>query len=260
MMTVEILPSAAAVARAAAALVASHLEQQPALVLGLPTGRTSIGVYKELRRRHAEDGLDFSRVSTVNLDEFVGLAPNDRRSFRAFMETQFFRHVNIPAGHVNFLDGGAADLAAECARFEQRIADLGGIDLQLLGVGANGHIGFNEPAGQLHARSHPARLTMGTRRANADRFGGRAAAVPPDALSMGMATILGARSIVLMATGREKSRAVASMFTGRVTTSQPVSFLQLHERVTVLLDGPAASRLPRSVQGDRAAHGVMRPA
>ena len=240
-MTIQVLDTAADAARAVAAIVARRLTREPGLVLGLPTGRTSVGVYAELARLHAAGRADFARAHTVNLDEFLGLRPADPGSFRGFMQAHLFRHVNLPRTHAHFLNGRARDVVAECRRFERRIADLGGIDLQLLGLGANAHIGFNEPGGRLHARTHRARLTDGTRRANAAEFGGRAAAVPREALTMGMATILDARSIVLLATGRAKARAVASLVTGDITTRRPASFLQLHRDVHVIVDSAAAA-------------------
>jgi glucosamine-6-phosphate deaminase len=164
------------------------------------------------------------------------------------MEKHLFQRVNIPANHVHFLDGRAEDLDEECVRYERLIDSLGGIDLQLLGVGANGHIGFNEPARALRARTHRAELTRGTRRANIGLFGGRLRDVPRDALSMGMTTILEATAIVLIAMGRTKAKAVESLFTGRISTASPVSFLQLHPEVHVIVDQAAAAKLPRALR------------
>jgi glucosamine-6-phosphate deaminase len=238
-MKVRIFDDAARAARAMARIIARQLERQPDSVLGLPTGRTSIAVYKELVRL----GADFSRAHTFNLDEFVGLPADDRRSFHAFMDRHLFCRVNIPAGHAHFLDGAAKDLDAECARFERAIAKAGGIDLLVLGIGANGHIGFNEPGAELFARTHRARLTAVTRRANAGLFAGRPSNVPREALSMGMGTILSARAIVLIASGRSKARAVRAMCSGRITPSLPASFLQLHHDVRLMLDRAAAAHL-----------------
>ena len=222
-MNIRIYHTDSEAARAAASVVANHLDHQPASVLGLPTGRTSLGIYDELARLHAEGTIDFSRAHTFNVDEFVGLAANDRRSFCAFMETHLFSRVNLPKRHIHFLNGQATDLAAACEAFERELADAGGMNLLLLGIGANGHIGFNEPSAALHARSHVAKLTLETRRAVADLFGGRVTAVPREALTMGMGTILDARAIVLVATGKAKVRAVESMFTQRITTARPAS-------------------------------------
>jgi len=247
-MKLHICGTATEAANAAGFLVAEQLGRKPDSVLGLATGRTSLGIYNELVRLHAEGRADFSRAHTLNLDEFIGLSSKDRRSFCAFMERHLFRRVNIPPDHVHFLNGNARDLDAECLRYEALIDSLGGIDLQLLGVGANGHVGFNEPAPALYARTHRARLTLETRRANAPA-GGRVRDVPRDALTIGMATILEASAIVLVAMGRSKARAVEAMFTRNITTAKPVSFLQLHPEVDVILDREAASRLPRSLAG-----------
>jgi glucosamine-6-phosphate deaminase len=228
--------------------VADQLILKPASVLGLPTGRTSLGIYGELVRLHEEGRADFSRAHTFNLDEFIGLDSKDRRSYCAFMEKHLFKRVNVPAAHVHFLNGRAANLDEECLQYERLIDEAGGIDLQLLGVGANGHIGFNEPARTLRARTHRAALQRGTRRANTALFGGRLRSVPREALSMGMATILEASSIVLIAIGSTKARAVQSLFTGRISTSSPVSFLQLHPEIHVIVDRPATAGLPRSLR------------
>jgi glucosamine-6-phosphate deaminase len=203
-------------------------------------------VYDELARLHESGAADFSRAHTFNLDEFVGLAANDKRSYCAFMQKHLFTRINLPGSHVHFLNGGARNHQEECDRFEREIAALGGMDLLLLGIGANAHIGFNEPAHALHARSHKTRLALATRRANASLFGGRLDRVPREALTMGIGTMLDARAVVLIATGREKARAIGSMFEGRISTDRPASVLQLHPRVEVILDLPAAEKLPQS--------------
>jgi len=244
----SICPAAAGAAEAAALIVAQQLAAKPESVLGLPTGRTSLGIYEEIVRLHAAGRADFSRAHTCNLDEFIGLTSRDRRSYCAFMEKHLFRRVNIPPSHVHFLNGQAEDVDGECLRYERLIDSLGGIDLQLLGVGANGHIGFNEPGRALRARTHRATLTRGTRRSNTGLFSGRLRAVPREALSMGMATILEASAIVLVAMGQTKAKAVQSLFTGRVSTASPVSFLQLHPDVHVIVDRAAAAKLPQSLR------------
>lgn len=240
---VRILEDDRAVARAAASRVRRLLAARPAAVLGLPTGRTPILLYERLRQAHAAGRLDFSRATTFNLDEFVGLPPGHPASYRRFMQTHLFDHVNLRPGRIHFLDGTAADPWAECARYEAAIRRAGGIDLQILGIGANAHIGFNEPGRWLHADSHPARLEPGTRRSNAALFEGRVRDVPREALSMGVGTILRARAVLLVATGAGKAAAVAGTLEGPVTTAVPGSFLQLHGDVEVLLDRAAASRL-----------------
>ena len=244
-MKLQICDAVEEVAAAASRLIVEQLRRKPASVLGLPTGQTALPIYDAVVRLHRAGRVDFSRVHTVNLDEFVGLCPTDPRSFRGFMEQHLFRHVNVRADHVHFLAGDARDTGRECVRYERLIASLGGIDLMLLGVGRNGHIGFNEPARDLQLRTHRVGLRMETRRANAASFGGRVGEVPREALSMGMATILQAASIVLVALGRSKAPAVASAFSERISTSKPVSFLQLHPNVTVIVDRAAAAGLPK---------------
>lgn len=229
-----------ALASALATLVLETIVAMPSLVLGLPTGRTPMALYRELRERSGGDRIDWSRVRTFNLDEFAGVSPDDPGSYRAFMQTELFDHVSIDPVNVGMLDGTAPDLKAECSRYDAAIAAAGGIDVQILGIGANGHIGFNEPADGLCARTHIAELQQGSREANAHLFGGAWRAVPEHALSMGMGTILGARQIILMATGREKAEAVAGMIEGLITPRLPASFLQVHPRVTVMLDAAAA--------------------
>jgi glucosamine-6-phosphate deaminase len=228
---------------ALATYVLETIVKQPALVLGLPTGRTPLGLYRELRERSGGNRIDWSRVRTFNLDEFAGLDPSHPNSYRAYMQAELFDHVPIDAANIGFLDGAAPDLKAECRRYEDAIESAGGIDLQILGIGANGHIGFNEPAPSLQARAHRAVLLPETRHSNASLFGNDPEAVPREALSMGMATILHARRIVLLATGSMKARCVERMIDGPVTPRLPASFLQLHRHVDIWLDRAAARNL-----------------
>jgi glucosamine-6-phosphate deaminase len=232
-----------ALAAALATRVIDAIGRTPALVLGLPTGRTSLALYRELRERSTRERIDWSGVRTFNLDEFVGLAADHPGSYRAFMQAELFDHVSIKPQNVGMLDGRAPDLKAECRRYEAAIAAVGGIDLQLLGIGGNGHIGFNEPASGLCAHTHVAELEQKTREANAQRFGGDWTAVPERALSMGMGTILAAREVVMMANSPDKAEAVYGMVEGLITTWLPASFLQVHPRVTVMLDDEASRRL-----------------
>ncbi len=245
-MNVRVFRTATEAGRAAAAAVAAQLGRKADSVLGLPTGRTSLAVYEALAGLHRSGEADFSRVHTFNVDEFVGVAASDARSYCAFMQKHLFTRINLPAAGIHFLNGASRDSGAECRRFEREIAALGGIDLLLLGIGGNAHIGFNEPARTLPARTHRTRLALETRRANASLFGGRLDRVPREALTMGVGTMLDARAIVLVATGRAKSRAVATMFSGRISTDQPASLLQLHRNVEVILDSAAAQKLPQS--------------
>ena len=232
-----------ALAAALGRIVLDTIRRLPGVVLGLPTGRTPLGLYAELVRLTALEDADWSEVRTFNLDEFVGVSPQDPGSYRAFMQERLFRHVNIRPDHIGFLDGNAADLTAECSRYERVLAAAGGLDLLVLGIGANGHIGFNEPADALVARTHLVTLDAPTRAANALWFGGDVSRVPRQALTMGMATILSARAIVLIAAGDAKADAVRAMLYGGVTTAVPASFLQLHPQVTVMLDQSLADQL-----------------
>jgi glucosamine-6-phosphate deaminase len=239
---IRVFSTSQSAARALAADVARRLASQADLVLGLPTGRTPIPLYQHLVTMYRRGRVDFSRATTFNLDEFVGIGPRDPRSYRAFMQRHLFDHVNLPSRRINFLDGSVSDLARECERYERAIERAGGIDVQILGLGTNGHIGFNEPARALVAPTHRTRLSPASRRANAALFG-RVSGVPLEALSMGMATILHARRIVLLATGASKAGCVARMVHGALTPRLPASFLQLHSNAEVWLDRAAASRL-----------------
>jgi glucosamine-6-phosphate deaminase len=240
---VSVFPSDRAASRALARRIAEAVAANPRLVLGLPTGRTPVTLYDELASRFSQGDVDFSQVTTFNLDEFVGIPASHPGSYRSFMQTHFFARVNIDVSRVNFLRGDAPDLQEECARYERAIADAGGIDLQVLGIGTNGHIGFNEPARVLQSRTHRVALKPETRRSNAALFGGSVDEVPCEALSMGMATILQARAVVLLAMGRSKASCVERAITGPLTTDLPASFLQLHHDVDVMLDKGAAERL-----------------
>ena len=243
-MRCEAFPTEAALAEALARLLIDTIGRLPTVVFGLPTGRTPIALYDELTRLTREERVDWSEVRTFNLDEFVGLGRGDRGSYRSFMDERLFQRVSLPDGNVGFLDGRAADLPQECDRFERAIAEAGGVDLMVLGIGRNGHIGFNEPAGRLAARTHRVTLDEPTRAANALWFDGDVNRVPREALTMGMGTILRARAIVLIATGEPKAEAVSEMLYGGVTTQVPASFLQLHPRVNVMLDESLADQLP----------------
>lgn len=242
-MNIERFEDESALSEALATRVLELIVARPDLVLGLPTGRTPLGLYRELRQRSGGGRIDWQRVRTFNLDEFAGLDGANPYSYRAFMQEELFDHVSIDPSNIGFLNGAAPDLKAECRRYEDAIAAAGGIDLQILGIGANGHIGFNEPASGLCATTHVADLEPASREANAQRFGGDWTRVPERALSMGMSTILGARAIILVATGDEKADAVHGMIEGLITTQLPASLLQVHPDVTVMLDAAAAEKL-----------------
>jgi glucosamine-6-phosphate deaminase len=242
-MLVRVFDTPEESARALAARIAEMIRTKPDLVLGLPTGKSPVATYGELRRLHQAGDVDFRTVQTFNLDEFAGVSPSHPGSFRRFMDEQLFAHVNLQPSHIHFLDGAAADLDAECDRYEAAIAAAGGIDLQLLGIGSNGHIGFNEPGDTLIARTHRVALHDITRRDNAALFGGEPGRVPREALSMGMGTILKAGAIVLIASGERKASCVERTIRGPLTTHLPASFLQTHRRAELFLDRAAASRL-----------------
>ncbi len=244
-MRIRVFASAGVLARTLALDVVRRLAEKPDAVLGLPTGLTPIPLYREIVRLHCGGNVDFSRATTFNLDEFLGLAPDDPRSYRAFMQRHLFDHINIPPRRIQFLEGTAHDVDGECERYERAVERAGGIDLQILGLGLNGHIGFNEPARALMARTHRTRLKTATRRANARFFENRLSAVPREGLSMGMATILHSKRIVLMATGATKARCVQRVIEGPVTPRLPGSFLQLHRCAEIWLDRPAAAALKR---------------
>jgi glucosamine-6-phosphate deaminase len=240
---IHIFDSVAETAEAAARRVADAVRANPALVLGLATGRTQAPVYLALRRMYAEGQVDFGSVRTFNLDEFAGVDGSHRGSFRRFMEEHFFEAVNVDRRRIGFLDGVARDPDAECERYERAIDEAGGLDLQLLGIGANGHIGFNEPGEELASRTHRVTLHDVTRHENAALFGGHPSRVPREALSMGMATILKAATLVLVAFGERKARCIQRTVNGPLTTRLPASFLQTHRGAEVYLDRHAASLL-----------------
>ncbi len=213
-------------------------------VLGLPTGSTPVGLYRELIRLHRDAALDFSRVITFNLDEYFPMQPDDPQSYRRWMQETFFNHVNIPPQNINIPDGTIKPEEAEeyCHRYEQKIRRAGGIDLMLLGIGRTGHIGFNEPGSTRHSRTRMATLDPVTRRDAASSFFGEDN-VPHQALTMGVGTILDARKVVLMAFGEHKAPIVQRAVEGPVTDSVAASFLQQHPDATFLLDRAAADEL-----------------
>ena len=214
----------------------------PHLVLGLPAGRTPVETYTELCRLHTAEKVDFSQATVFLLDEFLGLHASHPGSFRRFVTEHLLSGINLNPERIHSLNGLALDPDAECERYEETIASAGGLGVLLLGIGVNGHIGFNEPAGSLTARTHRVTLLDSTRVENAGPFGSPAR-VPKEALSIGVGTILRAETIVMIATGERKATAVTGMLRGPVTTQLPASFLQLHRRVDVYLDRAAASAL-----------------
>jgi glucosamine-6-phosphate deaminase len=229
-------------ARYVAELFASAIQTTPDIVLGLATGGTPVEVYRDLVRRHREQGLDFSRVTSFNLDEYVGLAGDHPQSYRFFMQQQLFDHINIALGRTHVPDGTASDLSRHVEQYEQAIRDSGGIELQLLGIGNNGHIAFNEPGSPIDSRTRVVDLSEETIQANA-RFFESIDQVPRQAITMGIGTILEANRIVLMATGPSKAEAIAAAIEGECDPDNPASALQQHNDVVFVLDSSAASRL-----------------
>lgn len=230
-------------ALSAAAVLARLVSQKPECVLGLATGGTPVPVYRELVRRHQEEGLDFSRVTSFNLDEYLGLGPEHPQSYAAYMREHLFDKVPVRAAHLP--DGLARDVPGFCAEYEDRIRRSGGIDLQLLGLGSDGHIGFNEPGSSLASRTRIKTLTERTRKDNA-RYFGSPGEVPKHVLTMGVGTIMDSRHCLLLAFGEKKAKAVAEAFEGPVSHMVPASALQWHPQLTVILDEAAASHLTRA--------------
>jgi glucosamine-6-phosphate deaminase len=246
MIRLSIHHDAAAAAHDVAERLRRTVVESPACVLGLPTGRTPIPVYAQLVEWVRAGAVSFEQVTTFNLDEFVGLPGTSDGSFQAFMREHLFGRIDRAPAPRHFLDGLADDLDAEAERYERAIEAAGGLDIVLLGLGTNGHIGFNEPAEGLPARTHVVALTDETRRANVDGFAGDVARVPSRAITMGVGTMLAARRVILMATGTTKAGAVAALVEGPLTTRVPASLLQLHPCVDVVIDAAAAAGLRRA--------------
>jgi glucosamine-6-phosphate deaminase len=244
-MEVIILPTAAEASEVAARLVARQVREKPSSVLGLATGSTPCKLYQLLARMHREDGLDFSKATTFNLDEYVNLDPTHPASYHQFMEENFFSHVNVRRESVHIPNGMVADVPAHCADYERAIRKAGGIDLQILGLGSDGHLGFNEPGSSLASRTRIKTLTERTRSDNARFFTG-AQEVPHHVITMGLGTIMESRMCLLLAFGKAKAEAVAASVEGPVTASVPGSLLQFHPQAKVLLDAESASSLTRA--------------
>lgn len=242
-MEVIITPNPETASRTAARVVSSLVRAKPDGVLGLATGSTPLMLYRELVRMHREDGLDFSGVTTFNLDEYVGLGGDHPQSYHAFMWENLFDHVAVPRENVHIPDGMTRDIPAYCDAYEQAIRDAGGIDLQVLGIGSDGHIGFNEPTSSFASRTRIKTLTRQTVDDNARFFGGDVAKVPHHCITMGIGTIMDARRTLLLAFGSEKAKAIAAAVEGPVTSMVPASILQHHPHAMVFVDEAAAAHL-----------------
>lgn len=240
-MEVIILESPEKVVALGAEIVARQVQDNPFSVLGLATGGTMEGLYQDLAGRQ----LDFQHVTTFNLDEYVGLAPEDPGSYEHYMQEHLFCKVNLNPAQCHLLDGTTKDIPRHCQEYEQAIVNAGGIDLQLLGVGSDGHIGFNEPSSSLASRTRLKTLTPDTRANNAPHFP-QTGVTPMHVLTMGIATIMEARHCLLLAYGKSKAPAIAAAAEGPITASWPVSILQMHPRATVIIDEEAAQLLTRT--------------
>ncbi len=239
-MIIKVFSSPKALAQAAALLFASQITRKPDSVIGLATGSTPIGTYQEMIRLYREKAVDYSQASTFNLDEYVGLPTSHPCSYYAFMHEQLFDHVNFKSSSLP--DGNARDLKKECRRYDAAIRKAGGVDFQLLGIGRNGHIGFNEPADDFGYGTQIVSLTDSTIQAN-KRFFKSEREVPRQAVSMGIGTIMEAREIMLLALGSDKKDAIHGLVKGPVTPWLPASILRFHQHVTLLLDEAAAARI-----------------
>lgn len=244
-MEIIIQPDPETGSRVAARMIARVVRAKPDAVLGLATGSTPLALYRELARMHREEGLDFSRVTTFNLDEYIGLPPEHPQSYHFFMHEHFFRHINVPAERIHIPDGMTHDVRGFCAAYERAIRDAGGIDLQVVGIGTDGHLGFNEPTSSMASRTRIKTLTPQTLTDNA-RFFERAGDQPHHVITMGIGTIMDSRQVVLLAFGAGKAEAVAAAVEGPIASMMPASVLQLHERAHFIIDESAATRLTRA--------------
>ena len=251
-MEVIIKTSYAELCKEAAEIIQKALIQKPNLVLGLATGSTPIGLYNELGRLHTEEGLDFSQVVTFNLDEYVGIPIDHPQSYHTFMVHHLFNKVNIPDSNIHIPQNSAENLETFCEWYEQRICDFGGIDIQVLGIGVNGHIGFNEPGSSLQSRTRIKTLDASTVELNTRDFDSSSDFVPDMAITMGVGTIMEASQCLLLANGSLKAEAIAQCVEGPITAAVPASVLQMHPKTVVLIDEAAASQLERADYHKRA--------
>ena len=231
--------------RRAAGIVSAQIIMKPDCVLGLATGSTPVGLYKQLIEWYRNGDLDFSGVRTVNLDEYKGISRENDQSYYYFMHQNLFDHVNIPAENTHLPDGMEPDSEKECGRYEELIRSMGSVDLQLLGIGHNGHIGFNEPSDVFDKQVHCVNLTQSTIEAN-KRFFASAKEVPRQAYTMGIQTIMRSKKILIIANGEGKADIVRDAFFGPITPMVPASVLQLHNDVTLVADEAALSKIPAS--------------
>lgn len=245
-VSINRVPTPEEAGRAAADLFEAAIRRKPDCVIGLATGSTPLPLYRELIAREKAGRLDFSAVRSVNLDEYKGLGSEHPQSYRRFMQEKLFDHISIRPENTAVPDGLAEDVEAMCAAYEHRIEQWGGIDVQLLGIGHDGHIGFNEPCDHFPVRTHEVTLTQMTREANR-RFFASLDEVPAAAFTMGIGTVMAARKIVMVVTGADKAEILKKVFFGPVTPEVPGSILQFHPDVTLVCDESAASGLPEGI-------------
>lgn len=243
-MKIIVTKSYEELSRKAGNIFASQLILKPNSVIGLATGSSPVGMYKELIRIYKEGDIDFQEVTSFNLDEYIGLTPDNDQSYHYFMQKNLFSSINIRPENIHIPSGIALDMEVAAKTYDKLIEDAGGIDIQILGIGNNGHIGFNEPDVKFEARTHIVELEPETIEANA-RFFNSIDEVPTRAISMGIKNIMQSRKIVLIATGEGKAKAVQGMIEGPITPELPASVLQLHPDVTIILDEAAASLLSK---------------
>lgn len=241
-MEVIIMPTEEKATLLASKLIAAQIRRNPASTLGLATGRTMENLYAVLAEMHRNEGLDFSLCRSFNLDEYIGLPEEDPNTYRSYMNKHLFSKVNIDIRNTHLPHGNAPDLDLECEQYEKRMKECGGIDLQLLGIGRSGHIGFNEPLSSLASRTRAKALTPVTIEQNAPLFP-RPEDMPKRALTMGVGTILEARRILMLATGAEKADIIAKAVEGPITSMVSATALQLHPKCTVIVDDAAAEKL-----------------
>jgi glucosamine-6-phosphate deaminase len=227
-----------AMSQTAAKWILEKVHQNPAITLGLATGGTPLGTYQYLTEDHKKNGTSYQKVTTFNLDEYVGLSENHPNSYRYYMNENLFQHLDIPISHSNIPIGTSINLEQECYRYEKRIEEHGGIDLQILGLGSNGHIGFNEPGVKFESKTHIVKLAQTTREANA-RYFKRPEEVPEYAITMGISSIMKSREILLLVSGYSKKAALQRLINGKVSEDFPASILKLHPQVTIIADEKA---------------------
>ncbi|MFD3158052.1 glucosamine-6-phosphate deaminase [Haloimpatiens sp. FM7330] len=226
----------------AASIMASQIILKPESILGLATGSTPLGMYKELIKMYNDGEVDFSQVRTFNLDEYYGIRRDNEQSYYYYMDNNFFKYINVKEDNINIPNGTAEDVEQECINYDKRIKESGGIDIQVLGIGVNGHIGFNEPDVNFEAQTHLVKLDKKTIESNA-RFFNSIEEVPVKAVSMGMKTIMNSKKIILLANGINKADAIEKTMKGKISPEVPASILQLHNDVTIIVDKAAASKL-----------------